>query len=292
METGAFDTAFESLRSRLFGLAYRMLSSRAEAEDIVQETYIRWHQADRRTVRNPEAWLVTTATRLAIDRLRVVTTERKAYQGPWLPEPLLTPSRPPDYDVDLASDLSIAFLVLLERLAPEERAAFLLHDVFDRGYDEIAGMLGKSEAACRQIVHRARQRVRSNTPRFHATDDDKTRLLRQFTRAVEARDEETLRALFAPDATWTADGGGRVPASPRPIVGADRIAKLVIGLQERVFRNRTTLHLALVNGEPGVCVRLDGEVIGVMVVECDRDRIHAVYGIVNPDKLGNVEQMH
>jgi RNA polymerase sigma-70 factor (ECF subfamily) len=269
-----------------------MLGSRAEAEDVVQETYIRWHQSDRQAIRTPEAWLVTTATRLAIDRLRAMNIERKVYSGAWLPEPLLTPSPPPDRHVDLASDLSIAFLVLLERLGPEERAAFLLHEVFDRGYDEIADALGKSETACRQIVHRARQRVRRDEQRFHATDEDKARLLRQFTRAVETRDEKALFSLFAPDATWTADGGGRVPASPHPIVGAERLVKLVIGLQERFYRNRTTLHLALINGEPGLCVRMDGQVIGIIVVECDSERIHAVYGVVNPDKLGGVRQFH
>jgi len=150
--------AFESVRHRLFGLAYRMLGSRADAEDIVQEAYVRWHQAAD-TVRNPEAWLVTTATRLAIDRLRALKAEREAYTGPWLPEPLIGTEPPPDREAELASDLSVAFMVLLERLAPEERAAFLLHDVFDCGYGEIARLLGKSEAASRQIVHRARGRV-------------------------------------------------------------------------------------------------------------------------------------
>jgi RNA polymerase sigma-70 factor (ECF subfamily) len=284
------DAPFETLRGRLFGLAYRMLGVRAEAEDVVQETYIRWHHSERPAIRNPEAWLVTTATRLAIDRLRALSAERKAYSGPWLPEPLVTSTQPPDSQIDLAADLSIAFLVLLERLGPEERAAFLLHEVFDRDYDEIATTLGKSEAACRQIVHRARERVRSNRPRFRATDADKARILHQFTKAVEARDERTLLALFAPDATWTADGGGQVPASPRPIVGADRLVTLVIGLQERLYRNRTTFQLALVNGEPGLCVRIDGEAIAVMAVECDSHRIHAVYGVVNPDKLGDARR--
>ncbi len=291
-ESAQFSSPFESVRGRLFGLAYRMLGSRAEAEDVVQEAYVRWHQSDRSAIRNSEAWLVTTATHLAIDRLRAISAERKAYSGPWLPEPLVSAAPPPDRQIDLASDLSIAFLLLLERLGPEERAAFLLHEVFDRGYDEIAEALEKSEAACRQIVHRARQRIRSDAPRFHATAADKARLLRQFTQAIEARDEQTLLALFAPEATWTADGGGRVPASPYPIVGAARIVKLVIGLQERVFRNRATFHLALVNGEPGLCVRVDGEVIGVMAVECDNERIHAVYGVVNPDKLGDVKTRH
>src|SRR5262245_10308344 len=179
--------AFEPNRARLFGLAYRMLGSRAEAEDVVQEAYVRWLQSDREAIRNAEAWLVTTATRLAIDRLRALKTERDAYPGPWLPEPMMRESPPPpDRHLELASDLSAAFLVLLERLAPEERAAFLLHEV--------------SEA-------------------------DKASLLLKFREAIEVRDEKTLVTLFAPDATWIADGGGRVAASPRPIVGAERIVK-------------------------------------------------------------------
>jgi RNA polymerase sigma-70 factor (ECF subfamily) len=157
-------TAFESLRGRLFGLAYRMLGSRADAEDIVQEAYVRWHQAAQAGIENPEAWLVTTTTRLAIDRLRRLKTEREAYVGPWLPEPILTEA-PPDRHLDLAADLSIAFLTVLERLAPEERAAFLLHDVFDVGYREIASVIDRGEAACRQVVHRARARVRAHRNR-------------------------------------------------------------------------------------------------------------------------------
>jgi RNA polymerase sigma-70 factor (ECF subfamily) len=169
-DTVAAADAFEPVRGRLFGLAYRMLGSRAEAEDVVQEAYVRWHQSDRDVIRNAEAWLVTTATRLAIDRLRALKTEREAYTGPWLPEPIMQNTPPsPDTHLELASDLSLAFLVLLERLGPEERAAFLLHEVFDFGYPEIASVLDKSEDASRQIVHRARTRVRSARKRFDVT---------------------------------------------------------------------------------------------------------------------------
>ncbi len=172
-------TTFEALRGRLFGLAYRMLGSRADAEDVVQETYVRWHQVTPGSVENPEAWLVTTTSRLAIDRLRRLKTEREAYVGPWLPEPIVTEA-PPDRSLDLAADLSIAFLTLLERLAPEERAAFLLHDVFDVGYREIAAVIERSEAACRQVVHRARERVRDERKRFDVTEATKATLLQQF----------------------------------------------------------------------------------------------------------------
>jgi RNA polymerase sigma-70 factor (ECF subfamily) len=279
---------FERLRGRLFGIAYRMLGSRAEAEDIVQDTYVRWHQADRGAIENAEAWLVTAATRRAIDRLRSLKTEREAYQGPWLPEPLMREEPPaPDRDIELSSDLSIAFLVLLERLAPEERAAFLLHEVFDSDYRDISRILQKSEAACRQIVHRARERVTRDQKRFEASEAARANLLKKFTAAVEARDEEALFNLFAPDATWTADGGGRAPAAARPLVGADRIVKLILGLMKRPEGPRTTFHLAEVNGETGLCVRIDGQLRSVMSVETDGARILAVWAVVNPEKIGD-----
>ena len=278
-------TEFERHRGRLFGLAYRMLASRAETEDVVQDAYLRWHQQDRAAIRNPEAWLVTTTTRLALDRLRAVKAAREAYVGPWLPEPLMATELPaPDRQVELASDLSVAFLVLLERLAPEERAAFLLHDVFDLGYGEIADALGRSEAACRQVVHRARERVRRDRKRFPVDEGARIGLLRRFTAAVEARDERALLDLFAPEATWTADSGGQVPASPRPIAGADRIAKLVMGLQ-RVLSS-ATFHLTAVNGEAGLAIRLDGQLRALLSIDTDGERILAVYAVLNPAKLG------
>lgn len=280
------DAAFEPNRNRLFGLAYRMLGSRAEAEDLVQEAYVRWHQSDHASIRNAEAWLVTTATRLAIDRLRALQTERDAYVGPWLPEPMMrgTPP-PPDRQLELASDLSIAFLVLLERLAPAERAAFLLHEVFEFDYREIASVLDRTEEACRQLVHRARVRVRTARKRFEATEAAKADLLHRFTAAVGAGDQAALLALFAPDATWTADGGGRTAAAARPIVGAEQIAALVLRLGGRLQGDTTTMELVEVNGETGLCVRTGGRVIAVMAIETDGERIHAVYAVVNPDKL-------
>jgi RNA polymerase sigma-70 factor (ECF subfamily) len=281
------DAAFEALRGRLFGIAYRMLGSRAEAEDVVQDTYVRWHQAAQDAVRSPEAWLVTAATRRAIDRLRALKAEREAYVGPWLPEPLIGDDGPrPDQAMEVESDLSIAFLALLERLAPEERAAFLLHDVFDCDYRDIARILEKTETASRQVVHRARERVRRDRKRFHASEDARVSLLKRFTAAVEARDEQALLSLFAPDATWTADSGGRVPASPRPIVGADRIARLVVGLTKRFLGGNATLRLATVNGETGLFHQVDGQLKSVIAVETDGERIVSVSVIVNPDKLG------
>jgi RNA polymerase sigma-70 factor (ECF subfamily) len=262
-----------------------MLGSRADAEDIVQEVYLRWHQADRAAIENPEAWLVTAATRLSIDRLRRLKTEREAYVGPWLPEPIVTPDPPPDHHLELADDLSVAFLTLLERLAPDERAAFLLHDVFDVGYDSIAAALDKSEAACRQVVHRARERVRGDRKRFEATESQKSAMLHKFMTAIEARDEAALLQLFAPDATWTADGGGKSAAGLNPIVGADRMARLAVGLRERFWSPNRTMRIATVNGETGLCF-VDGDrLVAVLSIATDGDRILGVYAVVNPDKL-------
>lgn len=215
-------TTFQLLRGRLFGLAYRMLGSRADAEDAVQDAYLRWHQCSGERIDSAEAWLVATTSRLAIDRLRRLRTERTHSVGQSLPDPPLSPS--PDYRLSLADDLSLASLMLLERLAPEERAAFLLHDVFDVGYDQIAAVIERSEAATRQVVHRARRRVRSERKRFDADYELKRLLLDRLAAATEARDEAGLIALFAPDATWTTDGGGSPAASVIGIDGAQILA--------------------------------------------------------------------
>ncbi len=277
---------FEPNRGRLFAIAYRMLGSRADAEDIVQEAYIRWHEADRAAIRNAEAWLVTTATRLAIDRLRALKTERESYRGPWLPEPMMhREPPPPDRHLELAADLSIAFMVILERLGPEERAAFLLHDIFEFDYSEIAAVLDRSEASCRQVVHRARERVRTARKRFDATEGEKADLIRRFTEAVRAGDEQTLLSLFAPDATWTADSGGQVPAAPVPIVGVDQIVRLVMRLRPALINEATTLEPIDVNGETGLCLRTNGRITAVMSILTDGQRIHALYAVLNPAKL-------
>ncbi len=276
--------AFEAVRRRLFGLAYRMTGSAADAEDIVQDAYVRWHEADVERIDNAEAWLVTTTTRLAIDRLRRLKTERESYAGPWLPAPVIA-APPPDGHLDLADDLSLAFLTLLERLAPEERAAFLLHEVFEVGYPGIARVLDRSEAACRQVVHRARERVRGARKRFDVAESAKDRMLRRFLAALEARDEETLLGLFAPDATWTADGGGKVAAAPYPIVGAPRIAKLVLGLRTRIWSRDRVLEVASINGETGLCIRDGDRVTATLSFVTDGERIFEVLVVLNPEKL-------
>jgi RNA polymerase sigma-70 factor, ECF subfamily len=277
---------FERLRPRLFGLAYRMVGVRADAEDIVQDAYVRWHNVDRDTIDNAEAWLVTTTTRLALDRLRRLKTEREAYVGPWLPEPIVSAAEMPDRDLELAADLSIAMMTLLETLAPEERAAFLLHDVFDVDYAQIASILDRSEAACRQVIHRARERVRGSRRRFESTTEAKRALIEQFKEATMAADEAALLALFTPDVVWTADGGGKTAASPRPLHGLDRIVALVLGIRRKWLAN-SALEVTTVNGEPGLLVRDGDTVTAIMAFDVDQGRIASVYAVVNPEKLGS-----
>jgi len=279
---------FEPYRPRLFGIAYRMLGSAEDAEDLVQETYLRWHQADPAAMRAPEGWLVAVVTRLAIDRLRRRATERAAYVGSWLPEPIPTDDRlVPDRQAELASDLSMAFLVLLERLAPEERAALLLRDVFDWGYDEIARVLEKGEAACRQLVHRARERVRRDRPRFPVPADAKERLLDRFLAALAADDEEALLSLVAADVTFTGDGGDKMPSVRRVVRGASRVVRLLLGY-ERKGRGLVTHRLAWLNGEPTVVTSAGGRVVFTTSFDTDGERILACYRVLNPDKLRRV----
>ena len=282
-------TVFEPLRHRLFAVAYRMTGTKDDAEDIVQEAYLRWHQADASAVRSPEAWLVSVATRLSIDRLRKVAVEREQYTGPWLPEPLFgDPS--PEERLELTNDISVAFMVLLERLAPVERAAFLLHDVFDCEYPAIARILGKSEAACRQVVHRARQRVRSDRRRFQVGEGEYRRLIEKFTEAAKAGDEAALLSLFAEDATLTSDGGGVVPAARKIIHGPGRIARLFLVLA-RKFRGRMAQTIFTINGEPGLVTFLDGAPLTATSFETDGRTILALYNVLNPEKLKGIRAL-
>ena len=276
---------FERHRARLFGIAYRMLGTVEDAEDVLQEAYLRWHQADAAEVRTPEAWLVAVTTRLSIDRLRRAATEREQYVGDWLPEPIATdPPSAADRQAEMASDLSMAFLVLLERLAPEERAALLLHDVFDTDYGEIARVLEKSEAACRQLVHRARVRVRGDRARFPVSPETKERLLEQFLAALGADDQDAVLALVADDATYTSDGGGRVPATRRVVRGADRIARLLLGF-ERKGRGLLRHEVAWLNGEPAITTYVGDRLFFTTSVETNGERLLAFYRVLNPEKL-------
>ncbi len=275
---------FEQHRGRLYGIAYRMLGSRAEAEDIVQEAWLRWDRAGH-DIRAPEAWLVTATTRLCIDRLRQLRAERETYVGPWLPEPLTMDTAPPaDRAAELASDLSVAFLAVLERLAPEERAAFLLHDLFDSDYGAIAEILGKSEAACRQIVTRARKRVRAEQPRVQVSNEARTKLLHRLVAAVQSQDPTSLMEVLATDATWTSDGGGKTKAAKKVITGAEHVARFAFGVFHRHLAHMEFRDIAI-NGEPGIAALFENRLISVISIRTDGRRILGVYSILNPDKL-------
>lgn len=280
-------SAFEAHRGRLWGVAYRMLGSHADADDMVQEAFLRWHGAATGDVRAPEAWLVTTTTRLCIDRLRQRRAEREAYVGPWLPEPLVEEPPAADAATELASDLSVAFLALLERLAPEERAAFLLHEVFESDYSEIASALGKSEAACRQIVSRARRRVRDERPRARVSAAARERLVDAFMRAVQLRDRGALLALFAKEATLTSDGGGKAKAARKVVRGGASVARFIVGVLRPAGTN-LELRKIVVNGETGIALLVAGRLVSVMSLLTDARHILGVYSVLNPDKLRNV----
>ena len=275
-------------RPRLLGLAYRMLGDLDDAEDVVQDAYLRWHQAARDDVETPEAWLVTVVTRLAIDRLRRAAKERATYVGPWLPEPV--PFEPPstlsapDRHVELASDLSIALLVLHERLAPEERAAFLLREVFGTDYAEIARILDRRPDAVRQMVHRARTRVQAERPRVPVARDEYERLVDGFLRALESDDAPALLALLAPEVTLTSDSGGLAAAARRTVLGPDRVARFLLGVV-RKFGRGFTHRPATLNGAPALLTFHEGTLITAWMLEIADGRVRAVYSMRNPEKL-------
>jgi RNA polymerase sigma-70 factor, ECF subfamily len=284
-------STFQEHRSKLYGIAYRMLGTRADAEDTLQDAYLRWHQTDVQRVRSPEAWLTTTVAHLCIDRLRSERAKRETYVGPWLPEPLIGDGAPrPEQSSEQSSDLSIAFLVMLERLAPKERAAFLLHEVFDYDYGEIAAVLDKSESNVRQMVHRARSRVRRDAPRFPISEEAHRALLERFVTAVRTADRETLLQLFAEEATWTADGGGKAAAARKVLHGNAPIAKLLAGVGRQFARYaaRLTFDLVLINGETGILSCLDGRPVMAIALVTDGKRISAGFNVLNPDKLARV----
>ncbi len=291
-DPGRRTAVFEELRRRLFGIAYRMIGITADAEDIVQEAYLRWHQANTEEIRSAEAWLVSVVTRLSIDRLRRASVEREKYVGPWLPEPLIASTSPtPEEELETESNLSMAYMVLLERLTPVERAAFLLHDVFDCAYPLIANILRKSEAACRQVVHRARQRVRTEQSRFKANDAALRSLINQFLAAADAGDDATLLSLFAKDATLTSDGGGVVPAARKVIYGPSRIARLYLQISKKLG-TRLRKEILTINGEPGLVMYLDGVPFATTSFATDGNSITAVYTVLNPHKLHRLSSVN
>lgn len=276
-------SGFQRERQRLFGLAYNMLGSRMDAEDVLQDAYLRWQGADTESIRTPEAWLTTVVTRLALDRLRSAARRRETYPGVWLPEPIVQGRSAEEQEIQ-RSELSVAFLFLLERLKPEERAVFLLREVSDCGYGEIAELLGKSEAACRQLMTRARAALQQDHAEPKMGRETLRELVPQYVEAVRAGDRDALFRLLANDAVLTGDGGGKAAAVINPVYGAERIVRFLLGLHRR-FGSDQTEEMVLVNSEPGVLVRHYGERAGIVAFQCSGNKITGIYWIANPDKL-------
>ena len=271
-------------RGRLLGLAYRMLGSRSDAEDIVQDAYLRF--AGAQDVHNAEAFLVTVVTRLCLDRLKSARAQREVYVGPWLPEPVFdAEGLSADTATELADDLSFALLLALDRLSPLERAAFLLHDVFDTPFSEIAAMLDRTEASCRQLASRARRAVRDGRPVPAAVPENHAYLLQAFSEAVASGDIRQLAELLREDAVAITDGGGHKFAARNPIKGADKVARFFIGLAGKIAGQDVRIQPAVINGAVGALLYLDGELDLTMSMAIDGEKIAAIYIVRNPDKL-------
>jgi RNA polymerase sigma-70 factor (TIGR02957 family) len=282
---------FDSHRRRLQGIAYRMLGSVAEAEEVVQDAWLRWHEADKDTFDSAEAWLVTVVTRLSIDRLRAAKVQREHYIGAWMPEPTLTESPDtPEESLERADNISVAFLAVLERLAPEARAAFLMREVFDADYDEVALTLGKSEAACRQLVHRAKAQVQEARPRFQVSRETHQRLLRAFADAAARGSLQDLKALMAEDVELIGDGGGKVQSFSKILRGSQRLAQLYFALWRRMG-SAVRMELVDINGEPGLLRFVDGELESAQTFEIEGERIVRIRAQRNPDKLARIAQL-
>lgn len=275
-------------RSLLFGMAYRMLGRVSEAEDVVQETWLRWQEADQAAVRSPRAWLASVVTRLGIDRLRAASRQREQYYGVWLPEPLLEDTAPSAASAAEKSDaLGMAFLMMVQALTPEQRAVFLLREVFDFDYAEIAPILGKSEASCRQLLSRARLQLNPDLAAPSVPSEEQQAVSERFVRAVKEGDVKEMLALLADDAVLYSDGGGNVRAAGRPIVSSDRIARFFAGVRRHRSAS-ATFRLVRINGQPGVITSDGGSVDYVMILDVTANSIRSVYMIRNPEKLRHV----
>ena len=285
---------FQRHRQRLFGLAYRMLGTPADAEDVLHDAWLRWHAQDTAALDDPAAWLVTVTTRLALDRLRRAKTERERYPGPWLPEPLVDADThadgggTPEALLEREQSLTLSFLTLLERLGPDERAAFLLNEVFDYSHAEAAAILGIAENACRQRVHRARARLREDRPRFSVDARAQRRLLQRFVAAMEQPTLESLQALFAEDAIHIGDGGGVVAATLHPLHGAERLARLYLQIAHNTRLQPLRYSMLTLNGAPALLAWAGGALTTAIWVEGDGDRITAIHALRHPGKLARL----
>lgn len=284
---------FQQHRQRLFGLAYRMLGTPADAEDVLHDAWLRWHAHDTAALDDPEAWLVTVTTRLALDRLRRAKTERTHYPGPWLPEPLVDGDAQPGAETPEAllerdQTLTLSFLTLLERLGPEERAAFLLNEVFDYSHAEAAAILGITENACRQRVHRAKAHLREGRPRFSMDIRAQQRLLQRFVTAMQQPTLESLQALFAEDAVHVSDGGGVVSAALRPLHGAARLAHLYLQIAHNTRLQPLRYDMLTLNGAPALLAWSGNTLTTAIWVEGDGVRITAIHALRHPGKLARL----
>lgn len=281
--------SFEAHRKALIGLAYRMLGSRAEAEDVVQDAYLRWHTADRAAIAQPRHYLGTVVTRLCLDRMKSARARREIYVGPWLPEPVVDEAFEDETASDLAHDISVAMMLLLERLSPLERASFLLHDVFGLDFAEVSRAISRGEAACRQLAARARQHIKSGRPRFSASRDEGHRLVTAFYKAAASGDTQTLTQILAEDAVLYSDGGGKRAAALKPIYGAEKIMRFLAGIMRKSpSLSAMQTRSAVVNGLAGFVMREDDGSIDTAALEHRDGRITTIYLIRNPEKLQHV----
>jgi RNA polymerase sigma-70 factor, ECF subfamily len=290
MMTAVDSTSFEAHRRALTGLAYRMLGSRAEAEDIVQDAYLRWHAADRGAIEDPRRYLGTVVTRLCLDRMKSSQMRRETYVGPWLPEPVVDEALDGEAAGELAHDISVALMLLLERLSPLERASFLLHDVFGLDFVEVARALGRNEAACRQLAARARSHIEDGRPRFASSREEGQRLAAAFHQAAASGDTAALTQILAGDAVLYSDGGGKRAAALKPIHGADKIVRLLEGLarKDASLLLGFAMRPATVNGLPGLVLRESDGSVDTLGFEHQGGRITAIYLTRNPEKLRHV----
>ena len=283
--------AFEEHRQLLFGIAYRMLGAVADAEDMVQNTFLRWQGARHTEVKSPRAWLTTVITRLCINHLKSARVQREKYVGPWLPEPMVTEFEPERLEnTKLADSLSLAFLVLLESLTPTERAVFVLREVFNYEFSEIGPIVEKSEANCRQILTRARKQVEERRPRFDASPEDAERLIHQFGLAVRTGNIEELLNMLAEDVIFVSDGGGKARAVLRPIYGADCVSRLLVEATRKFGSTTETTHPAIINGLPGTISFEGGRATRVVAYGVRAGRVHSLFVITNPDKLRHLSR--
>jgi RNA polymerase sigma-70 factor (TIGR02957 family) len=282
---------FQAYRPLLFGVAYRMLGSASDAEDVVQDAWLRYSASQRDDLQSPKAWLTTIVTRLCLDRLKSARAAREEYVGTWLPEPVVTDDRPgPERSMALAESVTLAFMVLLETLSPEERAVFLLREVFEHDYGDIAAMLDTTPANCRQLFHRARERIADKRPRFRDAAAAKRPLVDRFVHALRAGDADEFASVLAADVGFWSDGGGKVSAARRPVHGRDAVANLLVGFRRSasalgVDLAAVSLDVADVNGEPAMLLRVAGRLDSVYTFTIEDDEIAAIRVVRNPDKL-------